>query len=229
MIDLGMPGDNDQAKGDEEDNPSSPDAKGHPAFPISLKLPRGLRWTSAADQDVAMDTQSESESEDSDDDQPTKKKKKKRHEIEHDLTASLHNRTPQSSADFERLLLSSPNSSFLWIQFMSFQLQLSEIEKAREIGRRAIQTINFREEQERLNVWIALLNLENSYGTEQTLDTVFKEAARANDPKTIHLRLASILEDTQKVEVDLSSLGDQIASKQSLGNRGSVSKDLQEV
>ena len=195
-----IPGDNDQDKGEEEDSPSSPDAEGYPEVPISLKLSGGLRWTSAADQDAAMDTQSESESEGSDD-EPAKKRKKKRHEIEHDLTANLHNRTPQSSADFERLLLSSPNSSFLWIQFMSFQLQLSEIEKARETGRRAIQTINFREEQERLNVWIALLNLENSYGTEQTLDAVFKEAARANDSKTIHLRLASILEDTQKIDV----------------------------
>ena len=200
-----MPGDNGQDNSEEEDSRSSPDAEGNPEFPISLKLSGGLRWTSAADQDAAMGTQSESESEGSDD-EPEKKRKKKRHEIEHDLTADLHNRTPQSSADFERLLLSSPNSSFLWIQFMSFQLQLSEIEKARETGRRAIQTINFREEQERLNVWIALLNLENSYGTEQTLDAVFKEAARANDSKTIHLRLASILEDTQKVDVGHPSL-----------------------
>lgn len=199
-----MPGENYAGEDEKEDSPSSPDSKGHPAFPMSLKLSGGLRWSSVPDQDAAMDTQSESEG--SDDDQPAKKRKKKRHEIEHDLTANLHNRTPQSSADFERLLLSSPNSSFLWIQFMSFQLQLSEIEKARETGRRAILTINFREEQERLNVWIALLNLENSYGTEQTLDAVFKEAARANDSKTVHLRLASILEDTQKVEVDLPPL-----------------------
>ena len=195
-----MSGDDDRGEGEEDD---SPDAKEDPAAPLSLKLSRGLRWTSTGDQDNTMDTQSEWESENSDDDQPVKKKKK-RHEIEHDLTADLHNRTPQSSADFERLLLSSPNSSFLWIQFMSFQLQLSEIEKARETGRRALQTINLREDQERLNVWVALLNLENSYGPEQTLDIVFKEAARANDSKTIHLRLASILEDTQKIEVSLS-------------------------
>ena len=198
-----MAGDNDQSENEEEGNSSSPDTVERPTVPLSLKLSGGLRWTSTGDRDDAMDTQSESESNGSDDDQPAKKKRKKRHEIEHDLTADLHNRTPQSSADFERFLLSSPNSSFLWIQFMSFQLQLSEIEKAREIGRRALQTINFREEQERLNVWIALLNLENSYGTEQTLDSVFKEAARANDSKTIHLRLASILEDTQKIHVSL--------------------------
>lgn len=195
-----MSGDDDQGESEEGD---PADSKEYPIAPLSLKLSGGLRWTSTGDQDNAMDTQSESESESSDDDQPAKKKKK-RHEIEHDLTADLHNRTPESSADFERLLLSSPNSSFLWVQFMSFQLLLSEIEKARETGRRALQTINLREEQERLNVWIALLNLENSYGTDQTLDAVFKEAARSNDSKTIHLRLASILEDTQKIEVGLS-------------------------
>ena len=195
-----MSDDEDRGEGEEEDD--LPDGKEYPTVPLSLKLSGGLRWTSTGDHDNAMDTQSESESESPDDDQPAKKKKK-RHGIEHDLTADLHNRTPQSSADFERLLLGSPNSSFLWVQFMSLQLRLSEIEKARETGRRALQTINLREEQERLNVWIALLNLENSYGTEQTLDVVFKEAARANDSKTIHLRLASILEDTQKIEVGL--------------------------
>jgi hypothetical protein len=84
---------------------------------------------------------------------------------------------------------------------MAFQLQLSEIEKAREVGHRALKAINFREEQERLNVWIALLNLETSYGTEASLDVVFKEAARANDSKTVHWRLAALLDDSQKPEV----------------------------
>jgi len=130
----------------------------------------------------------------------SKKKKKKRKEIEVDLTADMHDRTPESNADFERALLGSPNSSYLWIQYMSFQLQLSEIDKAREIARRAIQTISFREEQERLNVWIALLNLENVYGADEGLENVFKEAARANDSKTIHLRFASILDQSGKKE-----------------------------
>jgi rRNA biogenesis protein RRP5 len=83
---------------------------------------------------------------------------------------------------------------------MSFLLQLSEIDKAREIGRRAIETINFREEQEHLNVWIALLNVENVYGTDESLEAVFKDAARHNDSKTIHLRAAAILDQSQKHE-----------------------------
>ena len=36
----------------------------------------------------------------------------------------------------------------------------------RAIAKRALQTINTREEQEKLNVWIALLNFENLHGTE---------------------------------------------------------------
>ncbi|KAK7468703.1 rRNA biogenesis protein rrp5 [Stygiomarasmius scandens] len=161
-----------------------------------LKLDSGFQWfgpSTSVDADSASDI-----SEDTDDEAPAKKKKKKRKEIEKDLTADMHTKAPESNADFERLLLGSPNSSYLWIQYMSFQLQLSEIDKAREIGRRALQTINFREEQEKLNVWTALINLENVYGTDDTLDKVFKEASRANDSKTIHLRLASILDQSDK-------------------------------
>ncbi|KAL0580810.1 rRNA biogenesis protein rrp5 [Marasmius crinis-equi] len=160
-----------------------------------LQLSSGFQWFGNTQEEEDLVS-----SDDSDEDAPAKKKKKKKKEIEYDLTADMHNKVPESTADFERVLLGSPNSSFLWIQYMSFQLQLSEIEKAREIGRRALQTISFREETEKLNVWTALLNLENSYGTEESLDAVFKEAARANDSKTIHLRLASILDQSDKTE-----------------------------
>ncbi|KAG7099001.1 hypothetical protein E1B28_000886 [Marasmius oreades] len=160
-----------------------------------LQLSSTFQWFG----DTAQEEELVESSDGSDDEAPTKKQKKKK-EIEHDLTADMHSKTPESTADFERVLLGSPNSSFLWIQYMSLQLQLSEIDKAREIGRRALQTINFREEGEKLNVWTALLNLENSYGTEESLDAVFKEAARANDSKTVHLRLASIFDQADKTQ-----------------------------
>ncbi|KAF5352778.1 hypothetical protein D9756_006044 [Leucocoprinus leucothites] len=166
-----------------------------------LSLGGGFKWhgmDEPQEADGTEDDSSDSQDEHDEDHQSRKKRKKKRKEIEQDLTAELHTKTPESNADFERVLLGSPNSSYVWIQYMSFQLQLSEIDKAREIGRRAFKTINFREEQERLNVWIALLNLENAYGTDESLDATFKEAARANDSKTIHLRLASIFEQSGK-------------------------------
>ena len=170
------------------------------AAPSSLPLAGGFHWPGDVPS-LNEDEEAGSSSDEINDAEKPSKKKRKRKEIEQDLTSEMHTKTPQSNADFERLLLGSPNSSYLWIQYMSFQLPLSELDKAREIARRAIQTINFREEKERLNVWIALLNLENVYGTEDSLQAVFKEAARANDSKTVHLRLASILDQAEKLEV----------------------------
>lgn len=53
-------------------------------------------------------------------------------------------RQPESADDFDRLLLSSPNSSILWLQYMAFHLQATEIEKARAVAERALKTISFR-------------------------------------------------------------------------------------
>lgn len=165
------------------------------AAPLKVE---GFSWFSG---DARSDAESASSDEGSEEDESSKKKKRrKRKEIEQDLTADMHSKLPESNADFERLLLGSPNSSYLWVQYMSFLLQLSEIDKARETGRRAIQTISFREEEERLNVWIALLNVENVYGTDESLEAVFKDAARHNDSKTVHLRLAAILDQSEKHE-----------------------------
>jgi len=159
----------------------------------------GFNWGNKPQPDDVDDI---SDSDDSDSgEQQHRKKKRKKHEIEQDLTADMHNRAPESTSDFERLLLGSPNSSYLWVQYMSFQMQLSEVEKAREVGRRALKVINFREEQEKLNVWIALLNLENMHGTAESLEALFKDAARHNEAKTVYLRMASIFEQTDKLEV----------------------------
>lgn len=176
-----------------QSTPRSPTPK--QAAPLKVE---GFSWFSG---DAKSDAQSASSSDEGSEDESSKKKKRrKKKEIEQDLTADMHSKLPESNADFERLLLGSPNSSYLWVQYMSFLLQLSEIDKARETGRRAIQTISFREEEERLNVWTALLNVENVYGTDESLEAVFKDAARHNDSKTVHLRLAAILDQSEKHE-----------------------------
>ncbi|KAJ6519637.1 hypothetical protein C8R45DRAFT_1204771 [Mycena sanguinolenta] len=178
---------------------SKPSKPAPPSHVPSLQLSGGFQWSTNPDFDADEDEAAASSDSDEDNDElGGKKKKRRRKEIEQDLTADMHTKTPESNADFERLLLGSPNSSYLWVQYMSFQLQLSEVDRAREIARRALQTINFREEQEKLNIWIALLNLENAYGTDETVETTFKEAARANDSKTVHLRLALIFDQSDK-------------------------------
>lgn len=106
---------------------------------------------------------------------------------------------PETSQDYERLLLGSPNSSFIWIKYMAFQLQMTEIEKARQVAEKALKTINFRDEQEKLNIWVAFMNLENSFGTRESLLKVFERAVSHNEPKTVYIHLARIYERSGKV------------------------------
>ena len=88
-------------------------------------------------------------------------------------------RTPVTTDDFDRMVLASPNSSILWLQYMAFHLENAEIEKARTVAQRALKIMSFREDQEKFNVWIAWLNLEHMYGTtegyEATLQVIINQ------------------------------------------------------
>lgn len=93
-----------------------------------------------------------------------KKKLKEKRELE--IRAAEQKRleggqAPDSVDGYEQLVRASPNSSFVWIKYMAFLLSIADVEKARAIAERALQTINFKEEEEKLNVWVALFNLEN--------------------------------------------------------------------
>lgn len=138
------------------------------------------------------------------DDSKEKKKKKRKAEIQVDRTAQLDVNGPQTAEDYERLLLGQPDSSDLWIRYMAFQVQVSEPARAREIAERALKTINIREEAEKLNLWIAYLNLENNFGTDETLAEVFKRACLYNDEQVVHERLINIYIITGKHDVSFS-------------------------
>ncbi|GAM35017.1 U3 snoRNP-associated protein [Talaromyces pinophilus] len=129
-----------------------------------------------------------------------KKKRIRKPEIQVDQTGDLDARGPQSVADYERLLLGEPDSSLLWLQYMAFQLELGEVDKAREIGQRAIRSISIGQDTEKLNIWVALLNLENTYGTDDSLEEVFKNACQYNDTQEIYERLISIYIQSGKNE-----------------------------
>ncbi|RKP37043.1 hypothetical protein BJ085DRAFT_18865 [Dimargaris cristalligena] len=115
-----------------------------------------------------------------------------------DITAELDGKAPAVSEDFERLLLSSPDSSYLWINYMAFHLKLFEVSKARGIAERALKSISFRENQEKFNMWVALLNLENQFGSQAEMDLVINRALRVNDPKAILIQLTGIYERAHK-------------------------------
>ncbi|KAL2312425.1 rRNA biogenesis protein rrp5 [Schizosaccharomyces pombe] len=174
-------GDEDE---DEEEEPSALQAN-------------GFDWTdgSTVFDKLADDTE---DSEDEEDEEPKRKKSKSDRfdDEEKDL-----DEIPSTAADFERQLLSSPNSSLLWISYMAYHLNLNELQEAREVGKRALSTINYREEDEKLNVWMALLNLEVAYGTEDSLKEVFKEACAYCDALIVYEKLCGILIKGGKVDL----------------------------
>lgn len=196
---------NDESEAEESDDESDDEKDSNPTSSgLSVGLSSGLSttfdWTaSILEQAKEEETSDEEEEFNNEVNKKSKKHQVKESEVE-DKTGDLNTRAPQSISDFERLLVGNPDSSILWIQYMSFQLQLSEIEKAREIAERALKTINFREEQQKMNIWIALLNLENSFGDDETLDTVFKRSCQYMDAFTMHQKLVAIYIASEKFD-----------------------------
>jgi rRNA biogenesis protein RRP5 len=103
---------------------------------------------------------------------------------------------PESSDDFERLLMAEPNSSFLWIQFMTFHLESADVDAARAVAKRALAKINYRAEDEKYKVWVAFINMEHSFGNTASLEEVFSKACVESKGKYLHLKLADLYEDT---------------------------------
>ncbi|XP_022096574.1 protein RRP5 homolog [Acanthaster planci] len=177
-------------------NPKVKDARGETMF--------------LGDQEDSGSDESEAEAEQTSLEEPQPKKSKKEKQAaekaEEDLLYKMErelmevDRTPETAEEFDRLVLSSPDSSLMWVRYMAFHLQSAEIEKARAVAERALKTINFREEQEKLNVWVAFMNLENLYGSEETLLKVFERALLHCEPLKVFQNLVSIYSRTGKLE-----------------------------
>ncbi|KAK9326007.1 hypothetical protein V1517DRAFT_312424 [Lipomyces orientalis] len=172
----------------DEHNTSDDD----PERPVAALNVNGFDWE-AKTLDEA-DSEEESDGDSASDEETTEKRRKrrKRNAVQIDVTGELSTKEPESISDFERMLLGSPNSSALWIRYMAFQIQLGEVERAREVAKRALKTINYREEKEKLNIWVALLNLENSFGTKETLEDTFKESCVYMDSEVMKTKLKVI-------------------------------------
>lgn len=140
-----------------------------------------------------------------------------------DQTGTLDADGPQSAADFERLLLTTPYDSDLWTRYMAFYLRLSEISTARDIGHRALSTIPVTETDQKLNMWIALLNLEVSYPSpttsslqEDSITSLLRQACSVADAYKLHLHLAEIYTSTSQIEKAESIYESMLSSSSSV-------------
>jgi predicted RNA-binding protein with RPS1 domain/Tfp pilus assembly protein PilF len=99
---------------------------------------------------------------------------------------------PDSEAGHERRVVSQPSSARAWIAYMAFHAAAGALAAARRVVDRALQTIPVVAERARLDVWLALLNLELAYGTQASLSDAFQRAAQKNDAETVHLKMAEL-------------------------------------
>ncbi|XP_064630324.1 protein RRP5 homolog [Lineus longissimus] len=178
-----------------------------------LNLSSGFTWDNSFSLPTVTSGRKEESSDDESDVEPEKMAVKKTKEVkraerraeEKKLyeTENLYldnERLPETVEDFDRLCVQSPDSSLVWLRYMAFHLETAEIEKARAVAERALKCISFREEQEKLNVWVGYLNLENMYGTAETLQTLFQRAIQHNDPLKVYQQLIAIYEKSEKIE-----------------------------
>ncbi|KAI9122039.1 hypothetical protein K1719_006728 [Acacia pycnantha] len=141
-------------------------------------------------------------------------KKKAKEERDKEIGAAedrlLEEDIPRTADEFEKMVRTSPNSSFIWIKYMDLMISMADVEKARSIAERALRTINIREENEKLNIWKAYLNLENQFGNpkEEAVMKVFQRALQYNDPKKIYLALLGVYERTERHQ-----LADELVNK----------------
>ncbi|KAL9228093.1 hypothetical protein vseg_003707 [Gypsophila vaccaria] len=143
-------------------------------------------------------------------------KKKAKEERELEIRAAeqrlLEKDAPKTTDEFEKMVRSSPNNSFVWIKYMQFMLSMADVEGARSVAERALKTINITFETEKLNVWVAFLNLENQYGEprEEAVSRLFQRALQYCDPLKLHLELLGLYERTEQHKLADELLGKMI-------------------
>jgi len=170
----------------------------------------GFSTNVGADDDEDEDNEDEEDDEDAGGKRKPSKRQKKAAKLaekkelqmrETENAEGTWQRNPRSVEDFERLLLTEGDKSIVWIRYMAFHLKTSDIEKARQVAERGVKHVGFSDAQERFNVWVAYLNLECTFGTENTADAVFKRAASHNNAKKVYLQLARIHERNKKTDL----------------------------
>ncbi len=115
-------------------------------------------------------------------------------------------RGPETAEDFERMLLAEPNSSAIWIRYMAFRLSLLQVDQARALAERALETIEMEKELEKVNVWMAYINLEANSNSTGAGNPALKAAAvfrvfdravkRVTDQLDFHIQVAASMRES---------------------------------
>lgn len=198
------------------DDSSSSEEESEKQKPLAMDTDVGFDWGTEPSSDNKKKTSSQNDDSDSSSDESSdeeeidtvgksshksRKKAAAKRQAEREilvresaLADGTADENPETTADFERILASDPNSSENYIRYMAYHLSLADIESARNIADRAFNRIEFRQEGEKLNVWTALLTLEMKYGNRKKFNETVDRACQHNNPKKVYLRVCEMLE-----------------------------------
>lgn len=105
---------------------------------------------------------------------------------------------PETEEELERSVVSHPTSSFYWLKYMTYMLGQGELEKTRAISEKALASIPSTNDDEKFNIWVAKINLEFHFGTEETLKNVSSRALMAMDSLKVYTHLAKMYTENEK-------------------------------
>ncbi|KAJ2629590.1 rRNA biogenesis protein rrp5, partial [Coemansia sp. RSA 1287] len=119
--------DDEAAESSDEESDASDDEGDSEVNNLALAVSGGFRWNEGEDDEAGSQASASDADSDASDDETSSKAKKnnkrsKMQKISQDVTADLAEQAPRAASDFERLVMGSPDSSFMWIQFMTHYL-----------------------------------------------------------------------------------------------------------
>eukprot|EP00941_MAST-03F_sp_MAST-3F-sp1_P001957 g1957.t1 len=197
--------DEEESSSDEEEDPGLL-ASASTSSTSGLAFDWGDDFDLSKIEEEADESASESESEEEEESSSSKKRKKRKEKkrVEEEIQARELERLngdtlPTSVDDFEKLILANPDSSYIYVQYIAWELARTEIERARAVAERALKKINFRLEGELLNIWVAYLQLEKRFGTSQSLKSLYQRAGTSCDREAIHSKYISLFSDPSEL------------------------------
>ena len=113
--------------------------------------------------------------------------------------ANLNNEI-KNAQYYERIILKDHDNSLKWIEYASYILDTLNLSSAREIFERALKIIDIAKTKEKLNIWVAYLNLENVYGNKKTFNKIFERAKEVCDKKLLYKHVIQIYLSSKKYE-----------------------------
>ena len=113
--------------------------------------------------------------------------------------ANLNNEI-KNAQYYERIILKDHDNSLNWIEYASYILDTLNLASARQIFERALKIIDIAKTKEKLNIWVAYLNLENIYGDKKSFNKILERAKEVCDKKLLYKHVIQIYMSSNKYE-----------------------------